>query len=122
MTSTPNVTRISKLGSFELAPGVMAQPLFGQHVMLNFLRFAPGAVISRHHHPHEQVGLILEGGLQLSTDAGQCELTDGGLFVVPPDAPHAGVASSEGCFAVDVFYPIREDYRERWQREFGEGR
>lgn len=122
MTSTPSVTSIAQLGAFELAPGVTAQPLFGQQVMLNFLRFEPGAVIERHNHPHEQVGLILEGGLELNTDAGRCELTDGGLFVVPPNAPHAGIASSAGCFAVDVFYPIREDYRERWRREFGQGR
>ena len=37
-------------------------------------------------------------------------LNAGDVFVVPPDVPHTGVARTP-CKILDVFAPVREDYR-----------
>jgi quercetin dioxygenase-like cupin family protein len=37
-------------------------------------------------------------------------LTPGQAFVIPPDVPHSGRAHS-ACRVLDVFAPVRDDYR-----------
>ena len=34
----------------------------------------------------------------------------GTVVVIPPDVPHAGKAITD-CWIIDVFHPVREDYR-----------
>jgi quercetin dioxygenase-like cupin family protein len=96
----------------ELAPGVTMRPLFGEGAMLNLLEFEPGARVETHQHPHEQLGYVLEGTLVLAIDGVEHTLAPGGGYQIPGDTPHS--AWSEGrCLVLDVFQPVREDYRAR---------
>jgi quercetin dioxygenase-like cupin family protein len=96
----------------ELAPGVTMRPLFGEGAMLNLLEFAAGARVPAHDHPHEQLGYVLEGELTLEIDGVEHRLRPGDAYRIAGGTPHA--ASSEGpCVVLDVFQPVREDYRQR---------
>lgn len=96
----------------ELVPGVTMRPLFGQGAMLNLLVFEPGAKVPVHDHPHEQLGYVIEGVLRLEIDGVEHELHSGDAFRVAGGTPHA--AWSDGpCVALDVFQPVREDYRKK---------
>jgi len=87
----------------ELAPGVRMKPLFGHGAMLNLLEFDAGAAVPAHSHPHEQLGLLLEGELALTI----------GGYQIPGGVEHSARARSGACRVLDVFQPVREDYRER---------
>ena len=50
----------------ELAPGVRIRAPYGENLMLSLLEMDEGAVVNRHHHPHEQGGILLEGRMELS--------------------------------------------------------
>lgn len=41
-----------------------------------------------------------------------CVLTANSVLVIPPEARHSGRALTT-CRPIDIFYPVREDYRER---------
>ena len=70
----------------------------------------PGARLPEHSHPHEQVANVLDGRFEL-TIAGDTQVMEaGGVGVIPPNALHSGRALTP-CRIIDVFYPIREDYR-----------
>jgi len=113
------VSRVSNLAGgpwLELAPGVHMSPLFGDGAMLNLLDFEPGASVQEHSHPHEQLGLVVEGELVLAIDGVEHRLAAGHGYQIPGGVPHAAWTEEGGrCRVLDVFQPVREDYRERVQ-------
>lgn len=103
-----------QLGRFDLADGVDARPLFGEGAMLNLIEFEPGATVPLHSHPHEQLGIVLRGRLTMTIGGDARELGPMQAYAIPGGVEHAGDASPEGALVLDVFRPVREDYRERW--------
>ncbi len=96
----------------ELVPGVTMRPLFGEGAMLNLLEFEPGATVPVHDHPHEQLGYVIEGRLVLEIDGVENDLGPGDAYRIGGGTPH-GARSDGRCLVLDVFRPVREDYRER---------
>jgi quercetin dioxygenase-like cupin family protein len=98
----------------ELAPGVRMSPLFGEGAMLNLLEFEPGAQVPEHAHPHEQLGMVVEGELVLRIDGVEHRLGPGHAYQIPGGISHAAwTEDGTRCRVLDVFQPVREDYRQR---------
>jgi quercetin dioxygenase-like cupin family protein len=113
--SAGQVVRLRETEPLELARGVTMRPLFGDGAMLNLLEFEPGAIVPAHTHPHEQLGHVLEGELTLSIDGVEHLLGAGDAYQIPGGVEHA--ARCDGvCLVMDVFQPVREDYRLRSRR------
>ena len=94
-----------------LTTGVTAKIVCGEKIMLSLVTFAPNAVVPTHSHPHEQMGMMVSGTMEL-TIAGETRVFSGNeLFLVPGDVPHAVVAGPGGAVALDAFSPPREEYR-----------
>jgi quercetin dioxygenase-like cupin family protein len=106
------VVRLAEVAAFELAPGVSARPLFGDGAMLNLVELEPGAGVPTHSHSHEQLGHVLKGELELTIAGTLHVLRPGDAFQIPGGTEHAA-RSEHGCVVLDVFQPVREDYRER---------
>ena len=113
----PQFVRLDAIRAFELASGVSGQPLFGAGAMLNLIRFEPGAVVPLHSHPHEQLGIVLEGMQALVVEGVAYELGPLEAYVIPGDVEHSAYCGSDGALVLDVFTPVREEYRERWTAE-----
>jgi len=95
----------------QLAPGVTAKIASGEKVMLSLVTLAPGAVVPEHAHPHEQMGMLVSGAMEL-TVSGQTRTFSGHeIYLVPGGVLHKAVAGPEGAVALDVFSPPREEYR-----------
>lgn len=107
--------RLDTVRAFELAAGVTGQPLFGGRAMLNLIRFEPGATVPLHSHPHEQLGIVLEGMQALVVEGVAHELGPLEAYVIPGGVEHSAYCGPDGSLVLDVFAPIREDYLERWQ-------
>lgn len=94
----------------EIVPGYRARFIHSGNNTLAYWDVDAGAALPDHHHPHEQVANVLEGTFEL-TVAGETRLCKAGsVAVIPPDVPHSGVAKTR-CRILDIFYPVREDYR-----------
>ena len=95
-----------------LTTGVTAKIASGEKIMLSLVTFAPNAVVPTHSHPHEQMGMMVSGTMEL-TIAGETRVFSGNeLFLVPGGVPHAVTAGPGGAVALDAFSPPREEYRE----------
>jgi quercetin dioxygenase-like cupin family protein len=105
------VVRLAAAEGLELAPGVRMRPLFGEGAMLNLLEFEPRATVQAHSHPHEQLGLVLEGSIVLAIAGVEHRLEPGDAYQIPGGIEHAAWTEDDGCRALDVFQPVREDYR-----------
>ena len=106
--------RLDEIPSFPLTSGVTGRPVFGRSAMINVVELEPGAIVSEHNHPHEQIGLVLRGMMELTIDGVTRELHPMDGVVIPGDVVHSARGGPEGAVVVDVFQPAREDYRERW--------
>jgi unsaturated pyranuronate lyase len=97
----------------ELVAGVRMKPLFGDGAMLNLLDFDPGGTVPLHDHPHEQLGIVLDGELVVEIGAEEHVLRPGDAYHIPSGVQHSARALDAPCRVLDVFQPVREDYRER---------
>ena len=94
----------------EIVPGYRARFVHGTNMTLAFWEIDAGAVLPEHSHPHEQASNLLRGEFEL-TLSGECiQLKPGMVVMIPPDAVHGGRAIT-ACQILDVFQPVREDYR-----------
>jgi quercetin dioxygenase-like cupin family protein len=98
------------LPAFTAAPGVQMQSFSGGAVMVNWVTIEPNRPIPRHQHPHEQIGVMIEGAMELTIGDETRLLRPGDAYNVPPNLPHGGRTYDEGCVVLDVFTPVREDY------------
>jgi quercetin dioxygenase-like cupin family protein len=108
----PRFVSFKRLGSYELAKSVSAKALFGEGAMLNLVELGPNAIVARHHHPHEQLGIILRGSMTLVVEGTDHLLEEMDGYALPGDVEHEGIAGSDGALVLDVFTPVREDYRQ----------
>jgi quercetin dioxygenase-like cupin family protein len=88
------------------------RPLFGVGAMLNLLDFEPGSRVPEHDHPHEQLGLVVDGELVLQIAGVEHLLHAGDAYQIDGGVRHAAWTTDAPCRVLDVFHPVREDYRE----------
>jgi quercetin dioxygenase-like cupin family protein len=119
MPVEPVFVHFDEVRRFELADGVPGRPLFGEGAMLSVIEFEPGAVVPLHSHPHEQLGLVLRGMQALVVEGVSHELGPMAEYVLPGGVEHSACCGPEGALVLDVFQPVRDDYRERWERASG---
>ena len=108
--------RFGDVKEFTLATGVTGRPLFGDGAMLNLIEFEPGSTVPVHAHPHEQLGIVLRGMQALVVDGVAHELGPLEGYVLPGGVEHSAYCGAEGALVLDVFQPVRDDYRERWEQ------
>ena len=94
----------------ELAPGLNGYYAHGSNMTLGLVEIKAGSNLPMHQHPHEQITYILEGQLDMTIDGKECKLTAGMYYVIPSNVIHGAVAVTD-CKVIDVFNPVREDYK-----------
>jgi quercetin dioxygenase-like cupin family protein len=92
-------------------PGVQVTTCTAEKLMLSVANLEPHAVVEEHAHPHEQVGIVLEGRAAFTIGGEEKTLRPGDLFRIPGNIRHKVVALDQPVKALDIFYPIREEYR-----------
>ncbi len=102
--------RLESLPEREMGPGLFARFLHTGNMTIAYWRINAGAVLPAHSHPHEQVATLLTGEFELTVGEETRLLSPGDAAVVSPDVVHSGSAVQD-CTIIDVFHPVREDYR-----------
>jgi len=108
--SAPAVLGLDALPEHEVFPGFRGRMVHGDKASLVWWRIAEGSVLPEHDHPHEQVVCLLEGALELTVAGAPQVLRAGDVLVIPGGVRHSGRALTE-VRVLDVFSPVREDYR-----------
>ncbi len=103
--------RISELKKKLLTEGIVGQYVHGDSTTLGWVTIKAGRKLPAHHHPHEQITLMLEGKMEMQIGDETFLLEPGVVKVIPANTPHSAIAHSDSVL-IDVFSPVREDYRE----------
>jgi quercetin dioxygenase-like cupin family protein len=96
-----------ELSPIEMVPGLQFQPVLGENVMVNFVRFAPHTEAPLHWHAEEQISFVIDGELEFEVAGETRVVRRGEAIVIPPNVPHAARTHEGSCLEVDVFHPPR---------------
>jgi quercetin dioxygenase-like cupin family protein len=91
-------------------PGVRINTMHGQHAMISLVEMTPHSVVEPHSHPHEQLGVLLEGEGEFTIGDETRHVRPGDMWRIPGGVVHHLACGPQPLRAIDVFYPIREDY------------
>jgi quercetin dioxygenase-like cupin family protein len=83
---------------------------YGGGIMLVQFTFCAGVSAAVHSHPHEQIGYVVSGAIDLIMEGYEpARLTAGSSYYVAPNVRH-GIITHEPTVLLDCFAPIREDF------------
>ena len=101
----------SQCSHYQIFPGVDAFTATGETMTLSLVEMAPNSVVEEHSHPHEQVGMVVDGSAVFRIGDEEKLLIAGDMYLIPGNTKHRIVARDQGCKALDTFHPVREEYR-----------
>ena len=101
---------ISEIPERELAKGIKGRYFHTNSTTIGFVDIEKGANLPAHSHFHEQITQILEGQLEMTIDGVTQVLEPGVITLIPSNLVHGAKALTD-CKVVDIFSPVREDYK-----------
>ena len=104
----PTSADCSRINPF---PGVALQTCAAEKTMLSLATLQPHSIVAEHSHPHEQVGIVIEGKVTFYIGEEHKTLGPGEMFRIPGGVKHRVVTLEQIAKVLDIFCPIREDYR-----------
>jgi quercetin dioxygenase-like cupin family protein len=105
------------IGPLPIWDGVIARGVEGKEMTLAIVELDPGAVVAEHHHPNEQLGIVLSGSMTFRIGDETRDIGPGATYVIPADLPHQATAGPDGAVVLDVFAPLRSDWHAFEARE-----
>jgi quercetin dioxygenase-like cupin family protein len=94
----------------EIAPGFFSRLIHTDNNTINFIEVTKGSSIPRHRHVHQQCSFAIEGKFEMIVDDVAQVLEPGIFAIIPSNAWHSGTALTD-CKLIDIFSPVREDYK-----------
>lgn len=105
-----SIIKLSEIEPREIVPGFSARFIHSERMTLAYWDITAGESLKAHSHEHEQIMNMLEGEFELVVDGEPLHLKPGDVVVLPSNIEHGGKAITD-CRVLDVFQPVREDYR-----------
>jgi len=102
--------QLEEIPEKEIVPGFFGRFIHSPNMTIAHWRIEAGAVMPAHSHPHEQVVNPIEGTFELMLDGEKLKLESGKALIIPSSVEHSGRALTD-CRVIEVFHPVREDYR-----------
>jgi quercetin dioxygenase-like cupin family protein len=94
----------------EVMPGFHGRFVHTGTMTLAYWDIEPGAALPKHSHPHEQVVNVFEGELEMVVNGATHLMRAGDVLAIPGGVVHSG-RSLTACRVLDVFNPMRTDYK-----------
>ena len=102
---------VARLKPMRIWDGVLARTLNGDRVTIGFVDIEPNVLVPEHQHENEQVGFVLRGSVTMTVEGQSRELRVGETYTIASQLPHSAKAGADGVSVVDVFAPVRQDWK-----------
>ncbi len=107
----PKVCHADATGYLDGLEGIKRKTLVdGGRTQLVEFRLARASVIPLHRHPQEQTGFLVSGRMILTISGVDHTMDPGDAWTIPGDVEH-GARVLKDSVAIEVFSPLRPDYR-----------
>jgi len=102
---------VSDLKPARIWDGVLARVVNGDRVTIGFVEIDPDVQVPEHRHENEQVGFVLRGSVTMVIGNQSRELRVGETYTIASQVPHSARAGADGVSVVDVFAPVRQEWK-----------
>jgi quercetin dioxygenase-like cupin family protein len=102
---------VSELKPARIWDGVLARVVNGDRVTIGFVEIDPDVLVPEHRHENEQVGFVLRGSVTMVIAGQSRELRVGETYTIVSNVLHSAKAGAQGVSVVDVFAPVREEWK-----------
>ena len=92
----------------EQTGGIFRYFASGKKLSIMRCEMLPGSVVPMHDHPHEQVGVVLEGEFDFIIGTERKRVEAGDMYIIPGGVPHSAIALDQKAVFVDAWTPPRE--------------
>ncbi len=82
---------------------------YGKKMSLTEFVMKKGCDLPAHDHPHEQIGFLVSGRIELKVGDQTFNVDPGDSWCIPTGVSH-GATVIEDSIAIEVFSPVRDDY------------
>lgn len=107
-----------KIVQMEGLETIILTGLHGEKMMMVLNVTLPGNTVPLHSHPHEQIGMVYSGKARLRIGDEERIVKKGDFYCIPANVPHNDTAIGDEPFIMlDVFYPVREDFIEKYKQK-----
>lgn len=100
----------SQLSPRAIAPGAQIRTMWGERIMISLVDLEPASHVPAHSHPHEQMGMVLEGALTMVIGGESRDLKAGDVYLVPSNLEHSASTNNVTTRVLDIFSPPRQNY------------
>lgn len=105
-----DISELHTIQPREVFPGFQGRFIHSETMTFAYWEIRRGSTVPEHSHMHEQVVNMLEGEFEF-TIGGDCKILSKGMVaIIPSNVRHTGKAITD-CKILDVFHPVREDYK-----------
>lgn len=105
------VTNASEHGYIDVMEGIRRKTLvYGANTLLTEFKLEGSKTLTMHRHSQEQTGYLVSGHIILTIDGTPHDLKPGDSWSIPGNIDH-GAQILEDSVAIEVFSPVREDYK-----------
>ena len=112
MAEKARLYKWDKLPKEVVRAGVERSGFRGDDVLLVMNWLTPGMQVNPHSHPFEQIAYAVQGRMKFVVGDDVFEVGPGSVIRIPANVTHCGEPiGDEVVLNLDVFSPIREDYR-----------
>ena len=95
-----------------VVPGVVHHVVSSERIMLVVAEIEPNTSLPPHTHAvEEQMGMVLEGELEMTVGGETRKLKKGDAYIAPPNVEHGGRTGEKPAIYIDIFSPPREDFK-----------
>ncbi len=100
----------SSIEKEQLNPLFVRQVVHTERFTVARLWLGKGCIVPEHRHHNEQLSTIESGHLKFVLGGREVVVGPGQSLLIPPELPHSAEALDD-VIAVDIFAPVREDWR-----------
>jgi len=97
----------------EFLPGIERRTmLYHDLIMLCQFTYKKGACHDTHSHEYEQTGYLLKGKMKFTVGDETRVMSPNDAYIIPPGVEHRAESLEDDTRSVEVFSPVREDYKD----------
>jgi quercetin dioxygenase-like cupin family protein len=102
----------SEATAVEMLPGIFRRTMTETpNMMLCEITLRAGSGVPPHQHPHDQIGYVVQGKIRMLMGEQEVLFAAGDSYAIPGGTLHSGFPVDGDCVVVDIFHPVREEYR-----------
>jgi unsaturated pyranuronate lyase len=83
----------------------------GDNMQFSIADIPARGIVQTHNHPNEQMGLVIHGSCDFTIGSETKTMKPGDVYRIPGGVSHSVTAHDAPVRMLDVFYPIRDEYR-----------